>query len=592
MLKNLKLLSLFLVLAGFFTTSALAAGGPSGPATKPGVGKIGIVIMDPYKIAPLTAVIKNGGYTVTDAKVTVQGKGAAGLPISYSPDNGQIMLHGGIPVFGMYPDYLNTVNVEYKRNGESIKESYSIYAPPVSLFGPGTSQRTVLPTAKIITKAAPEIKKNMYLVNHLNRSMLDGAQSVWNLPAGGALEWDMESYVWMIDTNGDIRWYLNVAALRDVNNINKRGNFMGFYQTKDGNLLWGFGQRYVKFDLMGREIFNRALPKSYVDFSHDIRETHKGTYLMRVASADYKRADGKNVRTVRDVIIEVDPNSGEVLDEWKIFEILDPYRDVVLKVLDQGAVCLNVDASKLGQTMSKEELEDPNAPWGDVTGVGAGRNWAHINSAFLDPKDDGLVLSVRHQSAVVKVGRDKSVKWIIASPEGWNEKLIKKVLTPVDSKGKKIKCENSVCEGEFDWSWTQHTAYVTPKGTISVFDNGDSRGMEQPALPSMKYSRAVEYKVDEKNMTVEQIWQFGKERGFEWYSPITSVVEYMPKTDSMFIYSATAGLNDPDNKGKVYPFLHEIKYGTDKSLFEVKFDSDNIGYRALPIDIEKAFKSK
>ena len=50
--------------------------------------------------------------------------------------------------------------------------------------------------------------------------------------------------------------------------------------------------------------------------------------------------------------------------------------------------------------------------------------------------------------------------------------------------------------------------------------------MEQPPLPDMKYSRAVIYKIDQNKMTVQQIWEYGKERGFEWYSPITSLVEY------------------------------------------------------------------
>ena len=64
----------------------------------------------------------------------------------------------------------------------------------------------------------------------------------------------------------------------------------------------------------------------------------------------------------------------------------------------------------------------------------------------------------------------------------------------------------------FDWTWTQHTGWrVDSKSNkdvfyLSVFDNGDARGMEQPALPEMKYSRAVVYKIDQKKMTVEQIW--------------------------------------------------------------------------------------
>ena len=39
------------------------------------------------------------------------------------------------------------------------------------------------------------------------------------------------------------------------------------------------------------------------------------------------------------------------------------------------------------------------------------------------------------------------------------ERLGRKVLTPVDHNGNPIKCENSKCEGNFDWSWTQHTAW-------------------------------------------------------------------------------------------------------------------------------------
>ncbi|MDY6120443.1 MAG: aryl-sulfate sulfotransferase, partial [Campylobacter sputorum] len=336
-----------------------------------------------------------------------------------------------------------------------------------------------------------------------------------------------------------------------------------------------------------------------------IEQTPKGTYIMRVASADQKRKDGKNVRSVRDVIIEVD-ESGKVVDEWKIYDILDPYRDTNILALDQGAVCLNVDASQAGHTLDKEALEDSSMPFGDVAGVGVGRNWAHINSVNYDASDDSIILSVRHQSAVVKIGRDKKVKWILGAAKGWNDKFKKYLLQPVDSKGKKIVCEDegSKCpgylneKGGFDWTWTQHTAYVVPEKSkkgmpaVTVFDNGDSRGNEQPALASMKYSRAVEYVVDEKNMTVKQVWEYGKDRGFDWYSPITSVVEYQPKRNTMFIYSATAGLGKfLLGTGNTEPILNEIEDGTQNVKVEIRFTGlgATIGYRALPIDINKAF---
>ena len=57
------------------------------------------------------------------------------------------------------------------------------------------------------------------------------------------------------------------------------------------------------------------------------------------------------------MIIEVDPDGG-VVDDFRLYDILDPYRDTLIKALDQGAVCLNIDPAKAGQTLSYEESRD------------------------------------------------------------------------------------------------------------------------------------------------------------------------------------------------------------------------------------------
>ncbi len=111
-----KILSSILVaglLLGIGATNALGIGGASGPVTYKSVGKIGAVKMNPYKMAPLTAVILNGGYDLSDAKVTVKAKGEKGIDISYDVSNSQLLTHGGIPVFGLYADYVNKVEVSY-----------------------------------------------------------------------------------------------------------------------------------------------------------------------------------------------------------------------------------------------------------------------------------------------------------------------------------------------------------------------------------------------------------------------------------------------------------------------------------------------
>ena len=574
------------------SSGAFAIGGASGPhVTYPTTGKIGAVNMNPYGIAPLTAVIRNGGYTLTDVTVRIVPK-QGGQEIKYKVSDTQVRTHGGIPVFGLYPDYRNTVEVSYTKfaNGKSEKvtnEKYRIYAGVDSAF----------PKAEV-KKMDPAFSDRLYLVNNMIAATPDSTRAVWNNPMGGALEWNRYPLNAIYDTKGEIRWYMEPSSIYN-NDIYRAGIMMGFRQNKDGAFTWGYGQRYVKYDLMGREIFNRRLPDGYNDFSHAMDAMQNGHYLVRVASSDHVRADGKHVRTVRDVIIEVDQN-GNVVDEWRLFDILDPYRDNVLKVLDQGAVCLNIDASQAGKTLSAEQLaeQDKSDKFGDIVGSGAGRNWVHVNSVDYDPTDDSIIISSRHQSALIKIGRDKKVKWIMGSPEGWRKTFADKVLKPVDSKGNPIKCEGSKCEGGFDWTWTQHTGWrVDSKSdknifTLSVFDNGDARGMEQPPLPDMKYSRAVIYKINQKKMTVEQIWQYGEERGHAWYSPVTSLTEYMPDKNSVFVYSATAGANFNFKTGAFEsapnPYIDEFKWGAKEPSVEIQLKNTS-GYQAMPVDLKKAF---
>ena len=592
--------------AASLSSGAMAMGGASGAhVTYPTTGKIGAVIMNPYKIAPLTAVIRNGGYVLTDITVRIVPK-ESGQEIKYKVSDAQARTHGGIPVFGLYGGYRNTVEVSYTKTAfgksEKVSESYKIYAQPASLQQAGYAGVRDSFFKVNVKKVDPEFKDRLILVNNMIAAPADSTRAVWNNPIGGALEWNRYPQNAIIDTTGEIRWYMNPDPIFDFNDIYKAGIMMGFRQNKDGAFTWGYGQRYVKYDLMGREIWNHRLPDGYNDFSHAMDPMQNGHYLVRVASSDVKRPDGKHVRSVRDVIIEVDEN-GVVVDEWRLFDILDPYRDVVLKALDQGAVCLNIDASKAGQTMTADQLaaQDKNDQFGDIVGSGAGRNWAHVNSVDYDPTDDSIIISSRHQSALIKIGRDKQVKWIMGSPEGWSDKYKDKVLTPVDKNGKPIRCEGSTCEGGFDWSWTQHTGWrIDSKSDknifyLSVFDNGDARGMEQPPMPDMKYSRAVIYKIDQKKMTVEQVWEYGKERGHEWYSPVTSLTEYMPDKDSVFVYSATAGAAFNFKTGAFEsapnPFINEFKWGAKEPSLEIQLENTS-GYQAMVVDVQKAFNAK
>ena len=115
-------------------TAAFAFGGPSGAKTIYKVqGHIGEIQMNPYKIAPLTAIIHDGGYVLKNVRVRIVPK-TGGQEIAYHVSDSQVMTHGGIPVFGLYPDHVNHVQVSYDRiwnnKTEHFDETYQMYAPP------------------------------------------------------------------------------------------------------------------------------------------------------------------------------------------------------------------------------------------------------------------------------------------------------------------------------------------------------------------------------------------------------------------------------------------------------------------------------
>lgn len=95
-------LALSVAILSSVPSTAFAIGGASGAKVDYQVqGKIGEVVMNPYDIAPLTAVIRNGGYQLRDVHVRIVPK-ENGQEIAYKVNNKYLLTYGGIPVFGLY----------------------------------------------------------------------------------------------------------------------------------------------------------------------------------------------------------------------------------------------------------------------------------------------------------------------------------------------------------------------------------------------------------------------------------------------------------------------------------------------------------
>ena len=97
-------------------------------------GELGSVFINPYDVAPLTAIIDRAGKDIKDIHVRVLGKPNGGIDIAYNVSEHALLTHDGVPIWGLYPDYLNEVEVSYVFNGEKKVEKYKIYAQPIVTY--------------------------------------------------------------------------------------------------------------------------------------------------------------------------------------------------------------------------------------------------------------------------------------------------------------------------------------------------------------------------------------------------------------------------------------------------------------------------
>ena len=90
------------------------------------------------------------------------------------------------------------------------------------------------------------------------------------------------------------------------------------------------------------------------------------------------------------------------------------------------------------------------------------------------------------------------------------------------------------------------------------------------------------YKINAEQKTVEQIWQFGKERGSDFYSPYISDVDYLGK-DHYLVHSGGIVKSDgkPSNQpaglteGKVTLLSDTVEIKDGKIIFEIKSPTNN-----------------
>lgn len=449
------------------------------------------VLKNPSGIAPLTAEISLTTKRNSTVSLTVTGESE--LSKSFRAANKQ----HSFPVMGLYAGKENILLLEISDDfGNTYQDSLSIKTSKIPSFFPEVTIETA------------------------DRSLMEPGLHFSELHIGNSGRFN--SYPFVYDDNGDIRWYVDLSELNTITWPIKFTDRNTFYA-----ISWN---RYIEFDLMGNEI-RRFVDERY-NMHHEILELPNGNLIIAVSKIGTTIIkNDEEIASVDDYIIELDGTTGSLLNEWDMTEILDVSR---------------VDV---------------------VDGKG---DWLHMNAIWYDDSDHSLIISGRNQG-IIKVNWDNELKWIIAPHQGWGsagrdgsgESTGEYLLTAVDASN--TPYENDVQEGttehpDFNWTWGQHAPMVLPNGNIFVFDNGTNRNFGNA---SEQYSRGVEYQVDEENMTIKQIWNYGQELGTDGFSNIISDVDLLPETKNRLIAPGYITTSTP-SKAKVV----EVIPSTNQVVFE------------------------
>lgn len=297
------------------------------------------------------------------------------------------------------------------------------------------------------------------------------------------------AYVTIVDNQGQVVWYS--ATVKSAAEVR---------QLSNGDLFLPLTTGFIEVNLLGQIVQTWGAPSNLVVDAHEGLLTDQGTILYindtyRVipgfpTSATNPDAPTQTNNVLVNQIVEISATNEAVLNIWKLVDMLDPVRISYLTFT-----------------------------------IWAGEGWdsEHANAIIEDPSDNSLIVSLRHQNAIIKFLRTGQLVWILGPPENWSAEFQPYLLTPVGQ--------------PFEWNYGQHAPVLTPQGTLLVYDNGNFRA--SPFDPFVanpaSYSRAVEYEINEQTMEVSQVWDYGRTNCARLFTDQSGSATWLPQTGNVLI---------------------------------------------------------
>lgn len=364
-------------------------------------------------------------------------------------------------------------------------------------------------------------------------------------------------YLIAVDGQGEVVWYFRtghaVADLRRMAGGHLLYNHGSNWHAYESDMLGNVVRHWYAANLVDDAQSSDAIAVPVDTFHHEILELPTGNLLaistelkqlkhFPVSEVKSSTATGP-ATIVADVFVEFQPN-GKVVNRQSVFDLLDTRR------IGYGSL------SGFWDTRAYRAVK------------GGSKDWSHCNGMFYDPTDDSLIVSLRHQDAVIKLSRATGeIQWILGNHYDWRRKWQPLLLK---------------AEGDLRWPYHQHAPKITPDGTLLLFDNGNYRAkpFKRKTPASKNFSRVVEFRIDAAKMTVAQVWEYRGEAGETFYSPFFCEADWLPMTGNILITDGGHVHKENGEPSDDVPADHqwarilEVTHTTPaKKVFEVRIDS-------------------
>lgn len=413
---------------------------------------------------PLAAVLTIETAAPAKGTITVaNGLRSHDLAVPLSED-----LHRALPVAGMRPGVAHRVTLRLATPEGGIQESREFSFMPPEL----PQDLREMPPLEV-RACNPDAMEPGFLFLSVRRRNVIRALWLTERQKTFAQRWSM---LLALDPDGEIVWTFH----HDF-------RISGIARLPNGNLFFHqVNHHSFEIDLLGNVVRSwvaarrpagpvpGAIPIDVQSLHHQPHLLPNGNFLAMAANTrvikNYRSSDSDpeapraNKGVVADKVIEFTPE-GDVVWAWDSFE--------------------HLDVNRIGYHTFE--------PFWDTRGFPNHADWTHGNGVHHDPRDNGVLISLKHQDAVLKVDRAGKIQWILGHHKDWSAALRPRLLTPV---------------GDLVWFWHGHNPRVTSNGTIIMYDNAILQAwpFDPPKPPAECFARAVEYEVDEERMEVRQVW--------------------------------------------------------------------------------------